>query len=68
MPIYEYVCDTCGLHFEQRRAFNAVDEPPCPNGHTTVHRLFRAPAVVFKGSGWYVTDSRPKESASKGES
>lgn len=68
MPIYEYLCDTCGLHFEQRRAFSAVDIPPCPNGHTTVHRLFRAPTVVFKGSGWYVTDNRPKESASKSES
>lgn len=58
MPIYEYQCDTCGVQFEQRRSFADVDLPPCPNGHRAVHRIYSAPGIVFKGSGWYITDSR----------
>jgi putative FmdB family regulatory protein len=41
------------------RAWGAV----CPNGHRRTRRVFSAPAVVFRGSGWYSTDSRPKEPA-----
>lgn len=58
MPIYEYECTTCGLHFERRQSFQDTALPPCPNGHNGVHRLFSAPGIVFKGSGWYVNDSR----------
>lgn len=64
MPIYEYQCDTCGSHFEQRQAFGDQGLPLCPNGHPSVHRVYTAPGVVFKGSGWYVTDSRSKKSSS----
>jgi len=58
VPIYEYECTTCGLHFERRQSFDDINLPACPNGHDGVHRLFSAPGIVFKGSGWYVTDSR----------
>lgn len=58
MPIYEYECTTCGLHFERRQSFGDTNVPACPNGHDRVQRLFSAPGIVFKGSGWYVTDSR----------
>lgn len=63
MPIYEYACDTCGAHFERRQAFGEVSAPLCPNGHEAVHRLYSVPSIVFKGSGWYVTDSRSKSSS-----
>ena len=58
VPIYEYECTTCGLHFERRQSFGDTNVPACPNGHDRVQRLFSAPGIVFKGSGWYVTDSR----------
>ena len=65
MPLYSFVCLVCGVHFEERRHFKDADSPAvCPNGHTNVHRELLAPAVVFKGSGWYSTDHR-KGSAHK---
>ncbi len=58
MPIYEYQCDSCGVHFERRQSFLDSSTPSCPNGHPVVHRVYSVPGIVFKGSGWYVTDSR----------
>lgn len=63
MPIYEYACDTCGVHFERRQSFGDTSAPSCPNGHGAMHRLYSVPGVVFKGSGWYVTDSRGKNNS-----
>ena len=56
MPVYEYKCDQCGEVFEVRQKF--ADEPlqvheKCGG---TVQRLISAPALQFKGSGWYVND------------
>lgn len=56
MPLYEYQCENCGEVFELIQKFS--DAPlevhdKC-GGH--VHRLLSAPALQFKGSGWYVTD------------
>ena len=56
MPIYEYVCTTCGAHFECRQGFNDSPVQICPQGHHTVRRVFSPPAIVFKGSGFYTTD------------
>ncbi len=58
MPIYEYECAECGIHFDKLQHFG--DPPPktCPNGHAQVHRLLSQPAIIFKGSGFYVTDNR----------
>ncbi len=57
MPLYEYQCESCGDVFEVRQKFS--DEPL--KVHETgcggpVHRLLSAPALQFKGSGWYITD------------
>jgi putative FmdB family regulatory protein len=56
MPIYEYKCDQCGSVFEKREKFS--DEPLTthPDCGGPVPRLISAPALMFKGSGWYVTD------------
>jgi putative FmdB family regulatory protein len=59
MPLYDYACDQCGTQFEKQLSFR--DDPAavsCPHGHRKIHRVYAAPAVVFKGSGWYSTDHR----------
>ncbi len=60
MPIYEYECLTCGTQFEKRQSFNDAPEAECPNGHNDTRRLLATPTIVFKGSGFYVTDNRGK--------
>jgi len=60
MPIYEYECLTCGSHFEKRQSFSDSSQATCPDGHTETRRLLAAPVIVFKGSGFYVTDHRGK--------
>jgi putative FmdB family regulatory protein len=57
MPIYEYECAECGIHFDKLQRFGAPAPDACPNGHSAVHRLLSQPAIIFKGSGFYVTDN-----------
>jgi len=57
MPIYEYECRECGIHFEKLQRFGDPQPEVCPNGHKQVHRLLGQPAIIFKGSGFYVTDN-----------
>ena len=56
MPLYDYKCDKCGKVFEVRQKF--ADEPLKLHDQCggAVHRLISAPAIQFKGTGWYVTD------------
>ena len=56
MPLYEYKCDTCGEVFEVMQKFS--DEPVTVHAKCggPVQRLLSAPALQFKGTGWYVTD------------
>jgi len=65
MPLYEYHCNQCHVDFEVRRSFSDTGAPACPVCHDNAHvtRKFSAPAIVFKGSGFYVTDSRGKNAA-----
>jgi len=58
MPIYEYECEKCRLKFELRRHFGEDGGAPCPQCHGDAHRLFSPVPIIFKGSGFYVTDSR----------
>ena len=56
MPLYEYQCEGCGDRFEVMQKFS---DPPLTTHEKcggTVHRLLSAPALQFKGSGWYVND------------
>src|SRR2546423_9699442 len=64
VPIYDYRCDHCGHVFSAVQSFSDNALETCPNCGKKPRRLILAPAVVFKGSGWYKTDSRgsaPKE-------
>lgn len=56
MPLYEYRCLKCGHQFEKIQSFSAPEEKECPVCKGNVERLISAPAIQFKGAGWYVTD------------
>jgi putative FmdB family regulatory protein len=56
MPLYEYECFLCGHHFERIRRVSDAADVQCPKCQGKVRRLLSAPALQFKGSGWYVTD------------
>lgn len=66
MPTYEYECTSCGHVFE---AFQSISEEPiraCPECGNTVRRLISGgTGVIFKGSGFYVTDSKKGSSSSE---
>lgn len=64
MPLYEYRCKKCGHHFEKIQSFRAPDEKECPVCGGAVERLISAPAIRFKGSGWYATDYAGKNESS----
>ena len=56
MPLYEYECFLCGHRFERIRRVANASSVNCPECQGHVRRLLGAPALQFKGSGWYVTD------------
>lgn len=70
MPTYVYACDTCGKQFEQFQSFK--EEPlkvcPCEQHTGALRRVFQPAGIVFKGSGWYINDSRGGSSNSKDDS
>jgi putative FmdB family regulatory protein len=71
MPLYEYQCQKCGHRFERIQRFSDPLVKKCPECGGKVEQLLSAPAVQFKGSGWYVTDYAKKSSggsSSKSES
>jgi len=56
VPLYEYQCSKCGHRFERIQKFSDPDPKKCPECGGKLKRLLHAPAVRFKGTGWYVTD------------
>lgn len=65
MPLYEYRCTKCGHQFEKIQSFSAEPLTECPVCQGLIERLISAPAVQFKGSGWYVTDYAGKSASAK---
>ncbi len=64
MPLYEYLCKKCGHRFEKNVKFSDKPIKKSPYCGGAVEQVLSAPAVQFKGSGWYVTDYAKKSSAS----
>lgn len=59
MPIYEFVCQACSCEFEKIQTFSDTAVPTCPRcQNTQVQRQMGRPAIHFKGSGWYINDSK----------
>ncbi len=65
LPIYEYECEQEKHRFEKWQSVN--DEPlkVCPVCGSPVHKIFHPAGIIFKGSGWYITDSRKPASSSE---
>lgn len=66
MPTYAYACTECDHHFEVRQSFTEDALTDCPQCDGRLRKLFNAVGVVFKGSGFYRTDSRSSNTASVG--
>jgi len=58
LPTYAYRCESCGNQYEKRESFSAPARQKCPNCGKEAQRVLFAPPIVFKGSGFYKTDSR----------
>ncbi len=56
MPLYEYQCQSCDTHFERIERVSSPTDGVCPACGSAARRLLGAPALQFKGSGWYVND------------
>lgn len=67
MPLYEYECSN-GHRFEKIESYSAKTVQKCPKCGARAERLLAAPAIQFKGSGWYVTDYAGKKSGASGDS
>jgi putative FmdB family regulatory protein len=63
VPLYEYQCTKCHKRTEKIESASGPHLKKCPHCGGKVERLLGAPAIQFKGSGWYVTDYAGKKSA-----
>jgi putative FmdB family regulatory protein len=60
MPTYEYACRECGEHLEVVQSFRDDPLTVCGSCGGTLRKVFSAAGIIFKGSGYYVTDTRGK--------
>ena len=67
MPIYEYKCSSCGKTFEKMEKFSDAPLETHEECGGPVERLISAPALQFKGTGWYVTDYGKSNGRSSGK-
>jgi putative FmdB family regulatory protein len=57
MPIYEYQCSGCGVRFERSQRVHEEPVRTCPECGAPTRRIFHPVGIIFKGSGFYVTDN-----------
>lgn len=62
MPIYEYECEQCGVRFERLQRMADAPLTDCPECSGHIHRVMQPVGIIFKGSGFYVTDNKGKSS------
>jgi len=71
MPLYEYECTACLKHTEKIQKFSDPEITDCPHCGGTLERVLSAPAISFKGGGWYAdlySSSKPSSGNTVGES
>jgi len=67
MPTYEYACRDCGTHLEVVQSFKDASLTECPSCSGQLRKVFSAAGIIFKGSGYYVNDTRSKPSSESSE-
>jgi putative FmdB family regulatory protein len=67
MPTYEYVCRSCGTHVEVYQHFNDAPLTECGVCGGPLRKVFHPAGILFKGSGFYATDSRRRSAAASGD-
>lgn len=65
MPTYQYACTACSHEFEEVQSFSDDSLTKCPECTGEIRKVYSAVGVVFKGSGFYKTDSVKKKSPSE---
>ncbi len=68
MPLYEYLCESCGERTEILQRFGDLSEIVCPSCGAPMRKLPSAPSIQFKGSGFYLTDYAKKSGGTEGTS
>lgn len=63
MPVYQYRCSDCDCEFEQKQSFTDNGDAACPRCGHKARKLFIPVPVIFKGSGFYVTDHRSESNS-----
>ena len=66
MPTYEYECGQCSYRFDMRQGFDDEPQAMCPQCQGKARRVFHPAPIIYKGSGFYVTDSRNNSASGKG--
>ena len=61
MPIYDYECNKCRFRFEQKQRFNEAPLEICPKCQGSLRRVIHSTPLIFRGSGFYITDSRKSQ-------
>ena len=64
MPTYTYTCTACNNHIEKRQSFTDLPLTTCEECGGTLRKIIHPVGIVFKGSGWYITDSRSASASS----
>jgi putative FmdB family regulatory protein len=67
LPLYAYRCTQCGHRFEKIQNFSAEPEVVCPKCGGLLERPLTAPALQFKGAGWYINDYAPKAASNSAD-
>ncbi len=67
VPIYDYRCDSCGHAFSAVQSYTDATLEECPQCGAKPRKVLTSPAIVFKGSGWYKTDSRKGSADAKAD-
>ena len=65
MPTYEYECTRCAHAFEVFQSFDEKPRSRCPVCRGKLRKVIHPVGIIFKGSGWYATDSRPDSEKAK---
>jgi len=58
MPVYEYECSCCHFHFDRKQRFDEEPVAMCPKCRGKARRVIHSIPIIFKGSGFYITDNR----------